>query len=340
MIAHIGTTRLTRIDAGVLNGLYAKLLLSGRRASSRKGGGHPDALRGRAASLREQGLTYAQTAERLAAEFPATPLTKNAVASLLRRRAAVKPTQDSGRARAGLDPRTVAYVHTILHRALKDAVRWGRLARNPANSADAPRVGDHSGDVQAWDAAMLRQFLTASRAASDRLYPLWVVLATTGMRRGEALGLRWSDIDLDAGRTRVVQTVIQIGGVVSLGDPKTARGRRSVKLDTATVAVLRALRLRMIEERLLVGLDFSDLDLLFHHPDGSWLRPESVSASLVRRVKRYGLPRITLHGLRHTWATLAPRAGHSSGSGPGTARTFDHRDHPGHLQPRVADAAR
>lgn len=309
VIAHIGTTKLTRIDAGVLNGLYAKLLLSGRRPSSRKGGGHPVALRDRAAALREQGLTFAQAAERLAGDFPDTPLTKNAVASLLRRRAAVKPTEDNGNARAGLDPRTVAYVHTILHRALKDAVRWGRLARNPADSADAPRVGDHSGDVQAWDAASLRQFLAASLAAGDRLYPLWVVLATTGMRRGEVLGLRWSDIDLDAGRTRVVQTVIQIGGVVSLGDPKTARGRRSVKLDKATVAVLRALRLRMVEERLLVGSDFSDLDLVFHHPDGSWLRPESVSASFVRRVKRYELPRITLHGLRHTWATLALEQG-------------------------------
>ena len=109
-----------------------------------------------------------------------------------------------------LDPRTVNYVHTIVHRAFKDAVRWGRLARNPADAADPPRGGQKSDGVHSWDAATLRKFLAASSASGDRLHPLWVLLATTGMRRGEALGLRWSDVDLDAGRLRVVQTIIQV----------------------------------------------------------------------------------------------------------------------------------
>lgn len=307
VIAHIGATRLTRVDGGVLNGLYAKLLQSGRRASSRKGAGYPTEVVARARQLRAEKLTLAQTAERLRGEFvEAAHITKDTLASLLRRAAA--PATPS-RARPGLDPRTVAYVHTIVHRAFKDAVRWGRLARNPADAADPPRVDQHSGGVHAWDAATLRRFLDVCRTEEDRLYPLWALLATTGLRRGEALGLRWVDLDLDAGRIRVVQTIIQVGGKVAPGDPKTARGRRSVKLDKATVALLRTHRHRMNQERLRVGPDFHDQDLVFHRPDGSCLHPDSTSATFVRRVAGLGLPRITIHGLRHTWATLALEQG-------------------------------
>src|SRR5690606_21143177 len=198
---------------------------------------------------------------------------------------------------------------TILHRAFKDAVRWGRLARNPADAADPPRAGQKSDGVHAWDAATLRTFLTRSRESGDRLHALWVLLATTGMRRGEAIGLRWKDVDLDKGRLSVVQTITQTRSKVTIGEPKTARGRRSIALDDATVGVLREHRKSMLEERLLVGPDFSDEGLVFHHPDGSCLRPDAVSAEFVRRVSQYGLPRLTLHGLRHTWATLALEQG-------------------------------
>lgn len=307
VIEHIGTVRLTKVDAGVLNGLYATLLASGRRGSSRKGAGYSAAVVERARTLRAQGLTLAATAEKLREEVPeADHITKDTLASLLRRDAAA--TTHPGPA-VGLDRRTVNYIHTILHRALKDAVRWGRLLRNPADAADPPRAGQKSDGVHAWDAPTLRQFLDASRAADDRHHALWVLLATTGMRRGEALGLRWSDVDLDAGRARIVQTIIQTRNVVSIGEPKTARGRRPISLDPPTVAVLRAHRRRTLQERLLVGPDFEDLGLVFHQPDGSWLRPDAVSEVFLRRVRRYGLPRLTLHGLRHTWATLALEQG-------------------------------
>lgn len=157
-----------------------------------------------------------------------------------------------------LDGRTVNYVHTIVHRALKDAVRWGRLARNPADAADPPRGGPKSDGVPSWDTATLREFLAVSGASSDRLHPLWVLLATTGMRRGEVLGLRWCDIDLDAGRLRDVQTIIQVRSRVAIGEPKTPRGRRPIALDAGTVAVLREYRRRSFEERMLVGSDFKD----------------------------------------------------------------------------------
>ena len=243
VIAHIGSVRLTKVDAGVLNGLYATLLASGRRRPSRTGRGYSPEVVDRALELRADGLTLAATAERLREELAeAAHITKDTLASLLRRQAA--DGQRRSRADDALDRRTVNYVHTILHRAFKDAVRWGRLARNPADAADPPRGGQKSDGVHAWDAATLRAFLATSSAAGDRLHALWVLLATTGMRRGEALGLRWSDVDLDAGRLRVVQTIIQVRSKVTIGEPKTARGRRPIALDAATVAVLREHRRR------------------------------------------------------------------------------------------------
>jgi integrase len=306
VIDRIGSVRLTKVDAGVLNGLYAALLASGRRPLARKGAGYSAKVLTRAQELRAEGQSLSDTAERLRLELPeAGHITKDTLASLLRRSTA----EDGGAHRPGLDRRTVNYIHTILHRAFKDAVRWGRLLRNPADAADPPRAGQKPDGVHAWDAATLREFLVRSRAEDDRLYALWVLLATTGMRRGEALGLRWSDVDLEAGRAHVVQTMLQVRNVVSIGEPKTARGRRPIALDKGTVAVLRAHRHRMLQERLLIGADFDDLGLVFHQPSGMWLRPDAISDAFVRRVRRFGLPRLTLKGLRHTWATLALERG-------------------------------
>jgi integrase len=125
--------------------------------------------------------------------------------------------------------------------------------------------------------------------------------------------LRWSDLDLDldldAGRLRVVQTIIQTRSLVSIGEPKTAQGRRPIALDKGTIGVMREHRRRMLHERLLVGPDFNDKGFVFHQPDGSWLHPDAISEMFLRRVRRYGLQRLTLHGLRHTWATLALEQG-------------------------------
>jgi len=306
VITRIGSARLARVDGGVLNTLYAQLLAEGRRRPSRSGLGYSPVVIARAQQLREQGVSLTETAERIRDELAeAGHITKDTLASLLRRAKAKDRTNSTD---PGLDPRTVTYIHTILHRAFKDAVRWGRLARNPADAADPPRSGQKSAG-EAWDAVTLRRFLEESQAEGDRLYPLWVLLATTGMRRGEAIGLRWSDLGLEAGRARVVQTIIQIRSQVQVSEPKTAQGRRPIKLDAATVAVLRSHRSRMAQERLLVGPDFNGLGLVFHQPDGSWLHPDAVSGAFLRRVRRYDLPRLTLHGLRHTWATLALEQG-------------------------------
>lgn len=208
----------------------------------------------------------------------------------------------------GLAPRTVRYIHTILHRAFKDAVRWGRLARNPADAADPPKAGEASRpESVTWTAVQLRTFLEGARRS--RHWTAYLVLATTGLRRGEALGLRWSDLDLDAGRASIRQTVIAVKHTAMLGTPKTAKGRRTVKLDKGTVAALREHRRRQAAERLLMGAGWTDTDLVFCHVDGTMLHSERFTRGFSDAVRRLGLPAIRLHDLRHGWATLALQKG-------------------------------
>lgn len=211
-----------------------------------------------------------------------------------------------------LSPRSVAYIATILHRALKDAVRWQALVRNPVEASDPPRPSAKP-EMRTWTAEQLGRFL--DHVSGDRLAGAWELLASTGMRRGEVLGLRWTDVDLDAGTLRITRTLVttdvQRKGEPGMawGTPKTAKGRRSVALDEATVAALRAHRARQLEERLLIGAGYADEDLVVCQPDGRPIHPKTLSYYFERKAKRAGLPPIRLHDLRHTHATLSLKAG-------------------------------
>jgi integrase len=161
--------------------------------------------------------------------------------------------------------------------------------------------------MNVWSATELQTFIAVTR--EDRLAPLWRLMAFTGVRRGEALGLRWCDLDLERGRATICQTILPIAHRPTVGEPKTARGRRSVAIDRRTVEVLHLHRKHQLEQRLLVGPDFHDHGLVFGHPDGEPLNPEYVSRRFQRLVRASGLPSVRLHDLRHTHATLALAAG-------------------------------
>jgi integrase len=207
----------------------------------------------------------------------------------------------------GLSPRTVRYLHAIIRRALADAVRWRLVTRNVAEQADPPRQARNHAAVATWTAQQLRAFLEHVR--EDRLYALWHLLASSGMRRGEVLGLASDSLDLDAGRLAVTRALIAVGYQVEFSEPKTERGRRSVALDPQTVGVLRAHRKRQVAEQLALGPAYQDRGLVFCREDGTPIHPDRASKLFAQHVKAAGLPRIRLHDLRHTHATLALVAG-------------------------------
>jgi integrase len=161
--------------------------------------------------------------------------------------------------------------------------------------------------MKTWTLDELRDFLHEVR--HDRLFPAYLLFATTGTRRGEVLGLRWCDVDLDQARLSVRQTLLTINYELHLSEPKTRRSRRSISLDPATVSALRAHRKAQLEERLAWGESWRDTGLVFTREDGDPVHPGGVSDAFERTVKRARLPRIRLHGLRHTYATLALSAG-------------------------------
>jgi len=210
-----------------------------------------------------------------------------------------------GNTKPGLAPKTVRNIHLMLNKALSDAHRKGLVVRNVAVLADPPSVGARRReDIKAWDAAQLRTFLASMR--SHRLWPAFHLASHTGMRRGEILGLRWGDIDLDAGRLSVRQALISVAYEVHISDVKTSAGRRTIDLDPGTVAILEQWHATRTEER---GKRPAANDLVFVKADGNWIHPDIFSQTFDRKVARIDVPPITLHDLRHTHATLLLRAG-------------------------------
>jgi integrase len=161
--------------------------------------------------------------------------------------------------------------------------------------------------MQTWSAEQLQAFLTT--VAGERLSPLWHLVAMTGMRRGEALGLRWIDVDLENARLAVRRALIPTSTGVVVSEPKTAKGRRVIALDPGTVEVLKAQAARQLEEQQQWDQERLAARLVFTREDGAALDPEAVTRQFRRAVARSMLPPIRLHDLRHTHATLALQAG-------------------------------
>ncbi len=215
-----------------------------------------------------------------------------------------------GRTKGGLSPRTVRYLHAILHRALKEAVALGLVVRNVTDAVAPPKAARRA--VQSWDVADVRRFLEA--AANDHRYsPIWLVALHTGMRRGELLGLRWQDVDLDASVLRVRQALSVVKGdgghELIFGEPKSRSGRRTIALDTTCVTALQAHRIRQRERRLAHGPTWREGDLVFTNEHGGPIEPMNLYHRFVALMAQAAVPRIPLHGLRHTHATLLMKHG-------------------------------
>lgn len=205
-----------------------------------------------------------------------------------------------------LAPKTVRHVHTTLRKALADAVEARHIAYNPAQGAKAPKLAPTT-EPNAWTAQELARFL--AHVAGDRLEALWVLAASSGMRRGELLGARWADLDLEAAELKVRQTLVAYGSLRVLKEPKTAASRRTIPLDPRAGAALKTHRKTQAAEKLAAGPAYEDRGLVFADEIGDPLAPETVSAAFKRHVREAQLPRLTIHGLRHTYATLGLDAG-------------------------------
>jgi len=205
---------------------------------------------------------------------------------------------EAGRRR--LSPRTVQYLHAILRAALQQAVREELLARNVAQLVQPPRVPHE--EVRPLDEDEVRAFLAAGR--TDRLYAAYLLMIGVGLRRGEVLGLHWTDIDLNARVLRVRRTLQRVNGRLIFTEPKTPRSRRTVPLPRACAAALRWHRLRQQHECAIAGRSWDPDGLVFTTRAGRPVEPRNFNRSVYAVCDRAGIRRIRVHDLRHTCASL------------------------------------
>jgi integrase len=220
----------------------------------------------------------------------------------------------------GISAKTRRNVHGVLSKALADAQRWGLVPHNVASGAELPK--SEPGAPKVWNAKQLQQFL--GHVQEDRLAPLWRFYAVTGCRRGEALGLRWAGVDLDAGTVTFTNQRTLAAGKIVEGPPKTKSGARTIVLDPATVALLRQWRQAQRVEFVRLGVRPA-ADYVFTGIDSRPLWPQHITAKFRDICDELGLPRIGVHGLRHSAATwlmsegqnpkvVAQRLGHANSS--------------------------
>ncbi len=203
----------------------------------------------------------------------------------------------------GISVRTVEYIHATLNRALGQAVKWQLVPRNVAQAATAPRP--RKKEMVAFDREQTRRFLEAARG--DRLEALYVLAVTTGLRQGELLGLKWSDLNLKEGTLTVKRSLRVDKNGPRFTEGKRDRSRRRIDLGASTVAALKAHRARQNEERLKYAGLWEDHGLVFCKEDGGPIRACNMTRhSFAKILKRAGLDGVglTFHGLRHTCATL------------------------------------
>jgi integrase len=204
-------------------------------------------------------------------------------------------------AESGLSNRSIVQVHTVLHNALKKAVQWGLLGRNPTEAVGVPRPVRN--EMQTLTEEQVRRLFLATQ--DHDLHALWVLLATTGLRLGEALGLKWEDIDFENCRLTVRRALQrQKNDGLVLVEPKTSRSRRTVYFPDGLATVLREHRRKQAEAKLLLGPGWQNRGVVFCREDGSLIDPGTISHRLHAITKKDGLPRIRVHDLRHTAATL------------------------------------
>ena len=301
VVPYIGSRDVREIDGTVCDALYAKLLAEGRVKARPK----------------KPSTTQAVHARRFARdgrEMPCRPYSYD-TARCHRKHAEndpligqpIKPKKLGRRAAEaaqrklspGLEPKTVVNTHRMLHRAWEDFAVWGWAKRNVVSDAHPPRVPRKGRKV--WTVAQLQRFLQHAR--SDRFFALWVLEATSGMRRCELAGASRDLLDLGSGTLAIEVTRIVVDGQVIESDGKTENAQHVLALDPFTLAVLKAHVEQLDQERRELGPDYQDHGVLFCWEDGRPPHPDTITRRFKQLAAAAGLPEIDLHDVRHSYAT-------------------------------------
>ncbi len=300
VIPYVGARPVQDIDGAVCDALYARLLAEGRVKARPKVPRQNSAVHTRRLSATGRVLPCrpyrydAARCYRLHAEDD--PLLGQPIAAKRQRPAG----SDGQRSMSpGLEPKTVVNTHRMLYRAWEDFMAWGWVKRNVVADAHPPRLARKGRKV--WTVAQLRVFL--ARARSDRFFALWVLEATSGMRRGELAGARRELLHLDAGTLAIEETRVVVDGRVVESDGKTENAQRVIALDALTLAVLAGHVEMLDQERAKFGPGYHDDGLLFCWEDGKPLHPDTITRRFHKLAAAAGLPKINLHDVRHSYAT-------------------------------------
>ncbi|MFI5755659.1 tyrosine-type recombinase/integrase [Streptomyces sp. NPDC051569] len=269
-----------------------------------------------------------QNAQRRAAIEELATIPWKGVENRARRKAMKESIAQMPPFRDTVGPTTRERIRATLRAALNDAIAQQRfgITFNPAAHVELDvgrrpkgvlwtsehvarweETGEKPSPVMVWTPTQIGQFL--EHAATDRLYSLYHLVAFRGLRRGEACGVRWTDIDLDAGLLTVAKALVQNGWDVYEDDPKTDAGARTISLDSVTVEVLRENRARQDADREELGTGWVSTGRAFTQRDGSWLRPSHVTDRFTELADEIALPPVRLHDLRHAAATLMHAGG-------------------------------
>lgn len=209
----------------------------------------------------------------------------------------------------GLAPATVLYQHRIIHEALKHAVRWQLIPRNPAEAVEPPKV--RKVEINVLTPEQVTGLLNHLLQERHVLFIPTLLAVTTGMRRGEICGLQWEDIDFEKSCLYIRHQLQRIDGRLVLRETKTAGSRRPVALDDTTLGLLKTHRKAQMENRLMFGPEYevANAGYVCTWPDGRLIDPDYITKAFAKVLDKIGLPRVRFHDLRHTHATLLLQEG-------------------------------
>jgi integrase len=207
--------------------------------------------------------------------------------------------------KGGLSPSTVRYLHVIIKEALGHAVKWQLLSRNVADLVTPPSI--RKKEIITMETDEITKFL--SYAQGDRLYIAFLLAVFTGLRRGEILGLRWKDINMEAKTASIRKNLVVVEGKLVLQEPKTNGSIHSVSLPSTTIEALKKHKRIQNQEKLKMGINYQDNDLIVATSLGTPVSPRNLLRSFYRIIERADLPKISFHALRHTHATLMLKQG-------------------------------